>query len=224
MPKLSDFQQEQRRARILDAAEQSFARNGFHRTTMQDICREAGVSAGALYLYFPSKEALMEGIATRSREEVLENFAKMDKAADFGTALAQLMEDCILRKPIYKSVIWLEICAEATRNPAILNTHGNCQKHIHDALVAMLENAQKAGRIDPLQPIPDIVETMSVIADGLFLRRAVEPEFKAEQVGQTILSLMAGLLRPVAAAEAHAAPGKTSEGKTSAHKASVEPV
>ena len=37
------------RARILDAAERCFARAGFHRTTMQDICKEAKVSAGAIF-------------------------------------------------------------------------------------------------------------------------------------------------------------------------------
>lgn len=197
MPKLSDSQQELRRTRILDAAEHCFARSGFHRTTMQEICKEAGVSAGALYLYFASKEALMEGISTRSREEVLENFARLDEPRDFVAALAQLMEDCILQKPAYKSVLWLEISAEATRNAAIRSTHGNCERQINGALINLLEKAQKSGRIDPVLPIPDIVETMSVIADGLFLRRAVNPEFNGAQVGHTILALMAGILRPV---------------------------
>lgn len=198
MPKLSDSQQEMRRTRILDAAEQCFARSGFHRTTMQDICREAGVSAGALYVYFPSKEALIEGISARSREEILANFAKLDEPRDFVAALAQLMEDCILSKPIYKSVLWLEISAEATRNPAIHATHATCERHIGAALATLLENAQQAGRIAPLLPIPDVVETIKVIADGMFLRRAIDPRFDAALVGQTILALMVGLIRPTA--------------------------
>ena len=65
MPKLSDIQQEERRARILDAAERCFARTGFHRTTMQDICKDAGISPGALYIWFSSKEALIAGISAR---------------------------------------------------------------------------------------------------------------------------------------------------------------
>lgn len=197
MPKLTESQQEFRRTRILDAAEVCFARSGFHRTTMQDICREAGVSAGALYLYFNSKEALIEGISARSREEVLENFERLDEAQDFVQSLARMMEDCILRKPAYKAMLWLEISAEATRNPAVRGTHTNCEQHIYDALAALLDRVQKSGRIDPLLPIPDIINTMMVIADGLFLRRAVDPQFDASQVGQTILSMLAGLIRPV---------------------------
>ena len=62
MPKLKPDTQRARREHILDAAEHCFARAGFHRTTMQDICKEAGVSPGALYVYFDSKEALIAGI------------------------------------------------------------------------------------------------------------------------------------------------------------------
>ena len=67
MPRLSETAQEERRARILDAAERCFVRAGFHRTTMQDICREAGVSPGALYIWFASKEALIAGWLKRQQ-------------------------------------------------------------------------------------------------------------------------------------------------------------
>ena len=40
---------------------------GFHRTTMQDVAREAGMSAGNLYRYFASKEALVSGMIERDR-------------------------------------------------------------------------------------------------------------------------------------------------------------
>jgi len=55
MPKLKPEVQTARREHILDAAETCFARAGFHRTTMHDICKEASVSPGALYVYFDSK-------------------------------------------------------------------------------------------------------------------------------------------------------------------------
>ena len=72
MPKLKPEVQTARREHILDAAERCFARAGFHRTTMHDICKEAGVSPGALYVYFDSKEALIAGISERDRAEFAE--------------------------------------------------------------------------------------------------------------------------------------------------------
>ena len=51
-----------RRKRILEAAERAFVRHGFHATTMQHVADELGMSAGNLYRYFPSKEAIVEGL------------------------------------------------------------------------------------------------------------------------------------------------------------------
>ena len=49
MPKLAPKTQQARREHILDAAERCFVNKGFHPATMDGICREAGVSPGALY-------------------------------------------------------------------------------------------------------------------------------------------------------------------------------
>ena len=47
------------RQEILSAAKTVFLRKGFHKATMDDIARQTGLSKGALYLYFPSKENLL---------------------------------------------------------------------------------------------------------------------------------------------------------------------
>jgi AcrR family transcriptional regulator len=46
------------RRRILAAAERVFGRDGYHRASVVDITRAAGIAQGTFYLYFPSKEAL----------------------------------------------------------------------------------------------------------------------------------------------------------------------
>ena len=56
----------ERRERILEAAERAFVRHGFHAATMQHVADEAGMSAGNLYRYFPSKEAIVEGLCARA--------------------------------------------------------------------------------------------------------------------------------------------------------------
>ncbi|MCB1051637.1 MAG: TetR/AcrR family transcriptional regulator [Acidobacteria bacterium] len=48
----------QKRQDILEAAQQLFQNKGFRATSMQDIANTAGLSKGALYLHFPSKQAL----------------------------------------------------------------------------------------------------------------------------------------------------------------------
>jgi len=63
MPRVPDGYLESRRRQIMDAAVACFAREGFHRTTMQDIVTETGLSAGAIYRYFPAKEDIVAAIA-----------------------------------------------------------------------------------------------------------------------------------------------------------------
>lgn len=50
---------------ILDAAETLIVRYGYDKTTVSDIAREAGISKGAIYLSFESKEALFEALLRR---------------------------------------------------------------------------------------------------------------------------------------------------------------
>ena len=60
MPKLAVEEKEARREHILRSALRCFARRGYHATTVDDIAAEAGVSKGAPYVYFASKEALFQ--------------------------------------------------------------------------------------------------------------------------------------------------------------------
>lgn len=59
MPKISDRQRQARRDQILVATWQCFSRKGIHATSMEEIIREADLSAGAVYLYYKSKDELI---------------------------------------------------------------------------------------------------------------------------------------------------------------------
>lgn len=66
MPKISDEKRAARRAQILEAAWACFQREGLHATTMDDIIRASGLSAGAVYSYYPSKGELILAAVTTS--------------------------------------------------------------------------------------------------------------------------------------------------------------
>ncbi len=68
-PKIADAIQEQlvkaRRDQILDAATTVFAQKGFHRATIRDVAKEAGIADGTIYNYFENKTAVLMGILER---------------------------------------------------------------------------------------------------------------------------------------------------------------
>ncbi|MHB8589474.1 MAG: TetR/AcrR family transcriptional regulator [Candidatus Dormibacteraceae bacterium] len=59
MPRISQAARDQRRQRFIDAAWRCAARSGYRDTTIDDVCVEAGLSKGAFYGYFESKQALL---------------------------------------------------------------------------------------------------------------------------------------------------------------------
>jgi AcrR family transcriptional regulator len=61
----------ERQARIEKAAEYVFAQRGVGAATMDDIARHSGVSKGALYLHFESKEQLYLSLAVRSLQDLI---------------------------------------------------------------------------------------------------------------------------------------------------------
>lgn len=66
MPRVSEEHLERRRQQILDAAQLCFGRKGFHETSMQDVFAESGLSAGAVYRYFKSKNDIVQALATQT--------------------------------------------------------------------------------------------------------------------------------------------------------------
>ena len=61
MPRVTADHLENRRQEIVRAALRCFAREGFHATSVRDVVGESGLSAGAVYSYFPSKAELVAG-------------------------------------------------------------------------------------------------------------------------------------------------------------------
>ncbi len=81
-PKVSEKHLEDRRQQILDAAVTSFSRKGFHQATIEDIRLEAGLSRGAVYHYFKSKEDIIDGLRQRSADETDSIFADVAEIGD----------------------------------------------------------------------------------------------------------------------------------------------
>ncbi|RSM40683.1 TetR/AcrR family transcriptional regulator [Actinoplanes sp. ATCC 53533] len=63
VPRVSAEHLTARREQILAAARRCFLRNGLHNTTMQDLIGEAGLSVGAVYRYFKSKNEIINAIS-----------------------------------------------------------------------------------------------------------------------------------------------------------------
>src|SRR3954451_335878 len=179
-----------RRTRILDAAERCFVRSGFHRTTMQDVAAEAGMSPGNLYRYFPSKDAMMAGLAERDRAQVAEDFSQLVVGDGFMQQFAALGRKHFEDEPREKAILCLEIWAEATRNPAFAEMTKAFDCDVIGRLTALFREAQERGGIGATAAPETLALLISILANGMFVRRAVATDFDAEREVATVMNVI----------------------------------
>ncbi len=209
MPKLNEQTQQARRERILDAAERCFVQRGFHRTSMQDICREAGISPGALYIYFASKEDLIAGICERETLQFAEHLELMSGAPDFMTALRTLADTYCFDQPQSKLQIHIEIGAEMIRNKKVSGRVLEVDRFVHERFTALIESLRQEGRIAPSVDSAVAARVLLMVGDGLFWNRALYPDFDPQTLVPAMMTMVESLINPVKAeTPAKAAPAR----------------
>src|SRR5262245_27001565 len=187
--------QSDRRAEILAAAQRCFVRSGFHGASMQDICAEAGMSPGNLYRYFPSKEALIAGIAERDRAEVGAHFARADLAQGLFNVLEGMAQHYFAKYPMERVLLCTEVMAESRRNREIARISAAFDADIRKWLDDMLRAAAARGDIPGDVDFERVITMLMIIADGLWWRRAVEPEFDPAAMVPIFMDIVRHMLR-----------------------------
>jgi AcrR family transcriptional regulator len=187
--------QSDRRAEILEAAQRCFVRSGFHQTSMQEICAEAGMSAGNLYRYFPSKEALIAGIAERDRAEVAQEFANVDLSPGLFAVLEGMAHHHFTVRPIEQVKLCTEVMAEARRNPEIARISEAFDADVRKWLIDMFNAAAARGDIARDADVEGAVDMLMIIADGVWWRRALDPNFNAGAMIPVFMGVARHLLR-----------------------------
>ena len=195
MPKVSDGYREARRRQILDAAVACFARQGFHRTSMQDIFDESGLSAGAVYGYFDSKDAIVAAVADERHAQE----AALVSAALAGTDLRQGLHDLVhayfdwLRDPAEqrRRRLAVQFWAEALRDEE-LSARISRGEPFRTAFATAIRSAQEAGTFSPgLEPDAVARVTLAVL-QGFILQQAWEPDVDIDAYVAVVDSLIDG--------------------------------
>lgn len=187
------------RTRILLAAERAFAHHGFRGATMQIVAGEAQMSAGNLYRYFPSKEALVSGLAERDQGALAQDFGRLAASDDPLAGMGVLLRKHLVDAPRGRSQLALEIWAEAGRNPDVARICRTIEDDVQARLIDLVGGPSRAAGITP----EFAVGVMLTVTAGLFKRRATDPRFDGEAEVAMALglyhALFAGFVRPRAA-------------------------
>ena len=140
------------------------------------------MSPGNVYRYFPSKEAIIAGITERDRAEVAARLTSAQFSEDFFTTFAALARHYFVERTSDEVGLCAEMMSESRRNPTIAKIMGDCDIDVKERLVTMLRSAQARGDIARDAELGACVDMLMVIADGVWWRRAVDPNVNAESM------------------------------------------
>ena len=198
MPAVTEEHREARRRQILDAAVDCFTREGFHRTTMQDIISAAGLSAGAIYGYFESKDQIIEAIADERhlREATLIDAAEAhDDVAETVRSIARLLLLSLTEEGERKQRrLGVQSWAEALRNPTILKQVRGGSDRARRRFAGLVLDLQSEGRLPKALDPDSFARVMIALFQGFVIQQAWDPKVKPEPYVQTVELLFDALL------------------------------
>ncbi|SHG66070.1 transcriptional regulator, TetR family [Kaistia soli DSM 19436] len=188
--------QEARRAQVLDAARVCFARSGFRGASMQEICAEAKMSPGALYRYFPSKEAIIEAIAEDERCDA----AAIVETMRGDAPLLDRMVTCSIgyfafMREAGASSLMAEISAESLRNTAIGQRFARIDDKVRATIDDILSEAVAAGEIPPIDDMNATIGLLMAAVDGIALRQIADPDLTLARIEPVLRRMLAGVLQ-----------------------------
>lgn len=188
---------ERRRQQILKAATRCFVRNGFHQTTVQQICREAGISAGGLYRYYRAKDEIVVAIAEQERLENEVLIETLESAKEPINALKKITGWILaaFEDPDYGR-LGVEALSEASRNPRVAAALKTNEDELREALRRALAKGQQAGSVSEAFTATQLAEMIMGVFDGFAARGILQPDYRPKHYHNMLSTMFERLLSP----------------------------
>jgi AcrR family transcriptional regulator len=197
LPKITEKQRDARREQILAAAWKCFHSRGIHAASMEQIIREAGLSAGAVYLYFKSKEELILSAIgaqmTAVRDEVLPLLEKAqpETPAEFIQEVTESIARFTNRMGFDLNAVILMCWSEAQTNSKVKDLVRSYQKGYRKSLSKLVERWQKKSLIEAKADPDDIAKALLSFLLGFIAQSALIGDVKPRSLTRGINALMA---------------------------------
>jgi TetR/AcrR family transcriptional repressor of uid operon len=195
--KVDPVKHEEKRREILEAAARCFGRNGFQGASISHICAEAGMSAGHLYHYFHSKEAIIEAMIDANLERAANRFGETAKGESVLDALVVYLERSAPDDGRSASLLF-DMFAEAGRNPTMAKILGEHSHGMQTLLVDLLRRGQERGEVDPSLDPELVAPVLISIVDGSKTLALRNPHLPPRSYGEVLRTLISRFLSPPA--------------------------
>ncbi|HEX4843466.1 MAG TPA: TetR/AcrR family transcriptional regulator [Limnobacter sp.] len=185
---------EVRRQQILDAAALCFRKSGFHGASMADIAKSFGMSAGHIYNYFESKEAIIEAMVKRDLEDTLQRIAAIKGQKDILNAMLATVDEGVQRR-IAQSQLDAEIVAEASRNPKVAKVVRDTDAVIRSEVAQLIQSAKPALAKGCPHMLAAKTTVLMSLFEGLMIRAIRNPEMRQAELGPVLKKMIEQMLQ-----------------------------
>ena len=198
MPKVTEQHREARRDQIIDAALRCCAARGFHRTSMADIITESGLSAGAIYAHFGSKQQLSLAVARRILGNRMQEFGQ--RVHETGevpppSAMLRLMMTG-LSSDVHDVAVLVQLWGEGVTDPELAGMIGPIFTEVRGVMGPYLERwgVERRGLTPEVAAAwaDDIVPVFLGLGQGYIIQSALLPEFDPDGYFRGVASLLDG--------------------------------
>jgi TetR/AcrR family transcriptional regulator, transcriptional repressor of aconitase len=200
LPRVSSDYQALRRQHILRAARSCFSRLGFHATSMQDVLREAGVSAGALYCYFRGKDDIVAAIIDEVLTELtagVEDLAARDNPPSITDVVEYLLGVFEHRDPTNELArLAVQVWAESLNDPGLATRLADRYRQVQDVLVRVLAKSSLQSQLPPNVPITSVAQVLVGLVPAYLLERTLLGDSEAIHFGVALSALLAERAQP----------------------------
>ena len=164
MPKISEERKTERREQILAGARRCFAEHGYEGATVARLEEATGLSRGAIFNYFDSKEDLFLELAFRDSERLVRLWMEQGWEA----ALREIVEE----DPDWIGV-YLELARKERTEPEFRKRHGaRTSEELAPALIEHVRAEQARGVLRSDQPAEKLAGFVSLVANGIVVQTA----------------------------------------------------
>ena len=178
MPKISQERREERQEQILEGARRCFAEHGYEGATVVRLEEVIGLSRGAIFNYFPSKEDLFLELAVRDSRRMSDIW--------INEGLEAIVREVVELDPAWLAV-YLELFRRVRTDPAFCRRLEERQKAVAPANRERIEDAQRDGEFrDDIGP-KEIGTFVNLVLNGLALMRAGGEELPSTDLVLTLL-------------------------------------
>ncbi|BCL77302.1 TetR family transcriptional regulator [Jeongeupia sp. HS-3] len=180
---------------VLDAAADCFRLRGFHGASMAELARAAGMSVGHIYHYFANKEAIISAIVERDLTEILDQLAALESEDDFLQALIREAGNDLENQACNRDdILQLEVLAEATRNPKVLDIVRSTDEVARTCLAGTIAKGRALRGLPPLSDLEARTEVIIALFEGITCRAVRNPTLPRDAMGVVLRKMVQSLL------------------------------